>query len=1389
MFKEVEENVLLTSSKFLNQKDYWINKLSGDIPGSELLIKKKQNRGIPGGTDYDHVDIGFPEELCKKIMDLGRNSELSIYIILLTGLKALIYRCCNNSDVIVISPVLEANVTADTINKYLYVRDWVEGHMTCKDLLIQTRQSLLEAYENQDYPTSRIMECLLNTDSAPAQEEIMISETVCLLTNIHDQKNIERINNKLVFSFEKQNETISGSILFDPGVYETSILQQMAIHLVNLLEGALIDINTKVFDISFLTGREKKQLLDELNHCGKEFPNEKRIHQLFEEQVRKTPDKIALVFEQQNPGINRPKRGMEVNRLFTYKELNKMANQLASVLSASGVSPGSIVGLMANPSIEMMVGIWGILKAGGALLPIDPTLPGKRIGALLRDCHSSLLLTGNTDIENPLSGLLQNLHLKASDQDTLRILKLDDFSRGFSREPGEDLDYGNRQTDLAYVIFTSGSTGKPKGVPITHRNVIPLLLYDREFFALGEDTRVMHNLSFTFDYGLEELFTTLMFGGTLYFSSQEKLTYPEEFVNFVNLHDINTLHTTPAFFRNILRGGQKMPGMGKLHFGGEKLTQKLVDDAVKQAAAHCIVYNGYGPTEASICAIIFPMTPSENHPIDFGESIPIGKPCANNLIYILDPGQRLLPMGAAGEICIGGVGVAPGYLNQPELTLKNFINNPYHPDDRLYLTGDLARWLPDGNIEFLGRIDTQVNLRGYRIELGEIENQLLTHENISEAVAVLLADNEGESFLCAYYIPGPARDCRKPGEISPKHADIKVSELREYLSQRLPNYMVPSIFVPLDKIPLTTNGKVDKKALPPPQINGTREYAPPGNETEEKLARIWSEVLGIEKDIISIDANFFELGGHSLKATILLTKMHKAFHVKVPLVEIFQTPTIRGLAKYIKEAAKKRFLSIEPAELKEYYPLSSAQKRMFVLQLLDETNTSYNSTIMVILEGAPIKERLEAIFKSMIHRHEILRTSFEIRDGQPVQRIHDEVEFEIEYDDLATGGHHSSFIIHHSFVRPFDLSRAPLLRVGLIKCQEAKQVLMLDMHHITIDGISWMIFIRELMNLYSGIEVPTLRVQYRDFSEWQREFFKSPEIKKQKEYWLKELSGEIPLLNLPIDFPRPVVQDFTGTTANFEIPIKETSRLNHLAKEENATLFMVLLAIFYILLAKISGQEDIIVGTPLAGRRHTDLEQMIGMFANTLVLRHYPTRTLTFKAFLREVKQRTLAAYENQDVQFEDLVEMLVKGRDTSRNPLFDVMFALETIDVPFAQPPNLELTDLKFIPYSYERKTSNFDLALQVEASQNTLNFSFLYRSRLFKKSTVDMLIHYFKNVTSQVCKNPQCKISDIHVLSKAQKEKLLKKIRSQRDLPGHKQMNQNENTPKKIEADFDVT
>lgn len=982
-------------------------------------------------------------------------------------------------------------------------------------------------------------------------------------------------------------------------------------------------------------------------------------------------------------------------------------------------------------------------------------------------------------------------------QDDLRALE------GLGEESSRSLGHRAGPDWAAYIIYTSGSTGLPKGVVVPHRGIASLTSVFKHRLEVGEDDRVLQFAAFSFDASVWEVSMALLGGGTLCMVNSDHAAEPANFADYLNRQSI-TVATLPPSFLNLLEP-YSLDSLRLLITAGSEAGRGLVETWRKRLQ----YVNAYGPTESTICTTFW-KAPRDGAPPGI---IPIGPPIDNLNVHILDAYLNLQPVGIPGELCISGLPLARGYLNRPELTAERFVyyTQSFTPlksnggcvptGNRLYKTGDLARWLEDGNIEFLGRIDFQVKVRGFRIEPGEIENRLLAYEDIREAAVIARDDRSGETHLCAYVVSRTGKE-------------IDIGELRTFLSLGLPHYMTPSYIMQLESMPLTSSGKADRKKLPDPRLR-TRDsdHFAPGTETEKKLVSIWSKVLNLDPQIISMGADFFQLGGHSLKAAMMATEIHKVFSVKVSVGIVFDFPTARAMAGYIDGAVKASYSRILPAEARDYYPQSSAQKRLYILHRMDKESTGYNVQVMEIRYGLPNKERLEQVFKELIRRHESLRTSFDMVDGVAVQRVHDRVDFKIEYYESSEGRTgledrrspvrrmwdrgkvqdsqiHDSLAFSHFeteihkqlqkidvpvyeivrlFVRPFDLNRAPLLRVGLITVRESRYVLMIDMHHIISDGMSIGIFLREFRALMSGEALPPPRLQYKDFTLWAAGEAGKDYIKRQLEFWLKKFTGGVPILNVPEDYIEPGKKAETNTLY-FQLPKEISRELTGLARSHDATMFMVFLSAFNVLLSKLSGQYDIVVGTVSAGRSHADLKQMVGVFVNTLALRNFPIPEKSFPEFLRDVKERSLAAYENKDYAFEDLVAKTVSRRETGRHPLFDVAYVhqnqaekggyLQEVMVPG-----------KTKPYRFELNKAKFVFTLMSVDTPDGFRFSLEFDRGRFRKETAERFTGYFETILKTVAMTPAVRLADIVMLPEEEQRLLMQEFnRTDLDYPSHK-------------------
>lgn len=1091
--------------------------------------------------------------------------------------------------------------------------------------------------------------------------------------------------------------------------YQTDFFKDISIdsvinHYLHILQQIIDQPTTKTQNVKLVTPEEAASILARFNDTTVKYPDEKIIHQLFEEQVVKTPDHLAVC-------------GLKAQ--LTYAQLNQKANQLARLLRTKGVGSDKIVGIMVEHTVEMIVGVLGIIKAGGAYLPLDSKNPESRIQYMLTESEVSLLLTQG-DGSIPYAGEVINLRDES-------------IYTGDSSNP----NIVNTPEDLIYIIFTSGSTGEPKGVMIEHHNV-NRLISSSNLLQINNTDRIMQTGSLAFDASTFEIWGSLLNSATLFLTDQEILLSSQKFRTKLARDQITILFMTTALFNKMTEEDPKMfAPLRMLMVGGEVQSPKYIRMA-KTQNPHMALYNVYGPTESTTFATSFEIT-NEYLQCSNISNIPIGKPLSNTQVFILDKDDHLQPIGIIGELCVAGGGLARGYLNLPELTEEKFITNPFKKRSRLYRTGDLARWLVDGNIEFEGRVDSQVKIRGFRIEIEEIELKLLLYQPINEVVVISERDEVGKPELWVYY------SATQP---------LSSMKLRTYLRESLPEYMVPYYYVQLPSLPLNANGKIDRTRLPKPQITDietSSEYIPPANNFEVCLATIFAEVLQREK--VGVTDDFFDLGGHSLRATQLVTRISKEMNLEISIKNLFDNPTIRGLANYLKDFNQTQYSIIPIVPKQSYYPLSSAQKRFFTLDQFEGKSTNYNISQAFIIKGDLDLPRLEESFQKLIKRHESLRTSFHLINGQMVQKIHLEVDFQIQvlnYQMMELTEEEMKNLTYQ-FVCPFNLGEAPLLRTQLVRTLSCN-LLIFDTHHIISDGRSMEILLAELIKLYYGEELSDLRVQYKEFAVWQSSYLTTDKVTEQLAYWKSILKDNIPVLDLPTDFKRPSVKSFAGDTIYFDIDQPTSEKLDQLAVEQDVTLYMILLAIFNILLTKYSGQDDIIIGSPVADRPDEELEGIIGVFINTLTMRNHSREELSFKQFLQEVRESTLSAYDNQQCQLEMLVEELELERSLNRNPLFDILFVLH-----YTNLLQNSFKDLELIPLQLEDKIAKLDLTLSGVIDQGGISMLLNYSISLFKPQTAQRMAVHYLNLVKTVVENPEIPIGLIEMITAEEKVQIL--------------------------------
>ncbi|WP_392531410.1 amino acid adenylation domain-containing protein [Nostoc sp. C117] len=1028
------------------------------------------------------------------------------------------------------------------------------------------------------------------------------------------------------------------------------------------------------------------------------------IHQMFEMQVERSPQAIAVVFE---------------NTQLTYQQLNERANQLAHYLRTLGVKPDVLVGICLERSLEMIVGLLGILKAGGAYVPLDPSYPQERLAFILSDTQTPVLLTQEK--------LVNNLPPQQA-----QVICLDLFGEENTQNNQENPVNETTPDNLIYVIYTSGSTGQPKGVMIPHRGICNQLYWRQTTFGLTQADKVLLTISFSFDPSVWQIFWPLCFGGQLIMARPGGHQDAAYLVKMITEQQITVLALVPSILRVLLeeKGIEKGRFLRHVTSGGEALSVELIERFFAQLNLDNVLHNCYGPTEASIDTTFWTCQRGTNYAI-----APIGCPITNAYIYILDENLQPVPVGESGELHIGGVGLARGYLNRPELTTEKFILDPFSSEKgaRLYKTGDLVRQLNDGNIEFLGRIDHQVKIRGFRIELGEIEVALSQHPALTQTLVIAREDIPGDKRLVAYLV---ARSEEIPSQV----------ELRHFLQGRLPEYMVPASFIFLDTLPLNPNGKIDRRALPAPDTSSlSTNFVAPQNSTEEVLASIWAKVLRLEQ--VGIHDNFFELGGHSLLATQVMSRVRQAFQIEIPLQLLFENSTIATLAQAIAENQTQQNdpqnQTIPQIANRESAPLSFAQQRVWFLEQLEPNSRAYIIPDAQRLTGELNVGVLQQALDAIVVHHEALRTNFITSpDGSPIQVIGNPRPVELQV--IKVTQEQAQYLLSQEAQPPFNLESDLMLRASLLQIDENEQILLLVMHHIASDGWSMGILWQQLAAVYEAFlndkpsPLAKLPIQYADFAVWQHQWLSGEVLSSQINYWKTQLGSANTVLELPTDRPRPPVQSYQGAAQSLMLPQSLSTSLTELSRQEGVTLFMTLLAAFGTILHRYTGQEDILIGSPIAGRNRSEIEGLIGFFINTVVLRTDFSSNPSFRLLLSRVRQMALGAYAHQDTPFEKLVEELQPERDTSHNPLFQVWFNMLNLRDIQLEIPGLAVEQVPML-----ETASKFDLTLYVTEQNQGIKLDLVYNTDLFTPERMMEMLHQFHHLLNQIVAAPDRQIS----------------------------------------------
>ncbi|MCP5015978.1 MAG: amino acid adenylation domain-containing protein [Ketobacter sp.] len=1322
----------LSGDELERQVSYWRNALAGvEVLGLPTNHARTTKTGFAGNV------LGFQlnSQLSAKLNLLCKQHGVSMYMVTLAAYMVLLSKYTNQRDIAVGSPIANRNfeeiepVIGFFVNT-LVLRGELDLDLSFTDFLGQIRQKTLDAFAHQDVPFERLVDELVSERDmlhSPLFQVLFSLQNIGIdasatipgisLDSIANNQVVAKFD--LEFSLMEQGDVINGEVVYRTELFHKPFVQNLIQHYIKILEQVVEAPQSSIDDISIITPAEI-QRLHGWNNTERDYDRDITVHQLIERQVDRTPHAPALI------------RGDEA---LTYIELDSKANQLAHYIMQSGVVAGAVVAVMMPRSPELIVTILAILKSGATYLPLDPAYPGERIEYMLQDSQASLLIT---DTKERL----------ASDVDVNARISLASIEAELVAHADSRPTLQGAADSLLYVIYTSGSTGKPKGTGARHYAEVNLLNWYCREFSMSENDRVLLVSAIGFDLTQKNLFAPLVSGAALVLPMAVEYD-PYELLNDIEKHSVSWINCAPNAFYPILDemvDYKQLDSLRWVFLGGEPIDFDRVSEWLQHGNGQLV--NSYGPTE---CADIATYHIVQNVDLYESGSIPIGAAIDNVKLYIVDEKQRMVPEGVPGELCIGGESVGPGYFNDPVQTADKFVLNvnvAHQP--KMYRTGDLARFLPNGEVEYLGRIDNQVKVRGFRIEPGEIESLLRQMDGVKASCVIVREDVQGQKALVAYVVAGRS---------------YSQAEYRDFLKPNLPEFMLPSVVVPLDAMPLTPNGKVAKNMLPAPDVVAVedRVIVAPTTESESRVLEIWQSIL--KRDDLSVEDDFFAVGGQSILATQVMSRIRREFNVNLPLRALFEQPTIRNTAQHIDGAISSDDHNVPPIvriDRDEPLPLSFVQQQLWLLDQLDPGTPAYNMPVALRIRGELNVAAFIESFNAIIQRHETLRTNFDSVDGKPTALIHDVRIWDMAQRDISSldaiaREAELKRIVHTQMSMGFDLKFDHLMRGELIKVSngpEVEHAFIGAIHHIVSDGWSLNVMTAELMEFYQAVIdqrspfLPELDIQYVDVAAWQRNWLTGDTLDTHLNYWRNQLDNDGQVLQLQTDYPRPAVMTSNGGVVKGHIAPRDLAMAQQFAKEEGATLFMVLVATYQLLLHKYTGQQRINIGTPIAGRDTIESERLVGFFINTVVLSTELEGAMSGRSLLRQVKEVTLGAYSHQALPFEKLVEELRPPRDTSRTPFFQVF--LNLLNLP---PQSDDNAALKIEPLSDDDAHSHakYDFNLYVsEDGDNGLELVMVYNSDLYRQDTVERFVTDFSRLLGSISAESDKEISNLSLDSR---------------------------------------
>ncbi len=1278
-----------------NTENYWLNNIDREIIKGHIIYDNHYEYNYK----KEQISFNINYELSQKLLSISNNSDPLLHILLCTGLFNLLFRYNSDQD-ITIGTTVDTQKHTNLINRILPLRHKIDKRNSFKEMIFNVKDVVEKAIENQNYPIDNLLHKL---HFEVKDNKYPLFNITIILEDLQDKTYLEDINTDMNFIFRKSDNNISLLIEYNCCLYNEKTINRTYNHFCILLENSLRNIESLISDIDY-------KILPDHDNISKQFKaSHEKLHRSsivenFYKNVQNHYNDSAIIYN---------------NSDISYGYFADQSQRIGSYLRQTGINKGDVIAVCMEKSPELLIIIWGIMSTGGVYLPIDADLPFKRIEYILNDSNSKLLISDSA-ISIPVPINISKLHS-------------DKLFNSIENQNKIDFDplSGN---DGAYIIYTSGSTGMPKGVLVNHQAL-------ENYVNWGMDTYLDENIkyfplftSISFDLTLTSIFIPLISFNTIVIYSNKS------FKEMIDDNQIDIIKLTPSHLR-ILNDIEINPNckIRKIIVGGEKFNISIAKKTYLQFLENIEIYNEYGPTEATIGCMIHKYTPEDNGFL----TVPIGRAINNVNIYLLDNKLNHVSTGSIGELYISGLCLVEGYYLNKQLTEERFISDPFQQGFQMYKSGDLCRRMENGDLEFIERHDEQIKINGYRIELREIQYFLSEYETIKDAVVTTKIIND-KSQLCAYYI---------------SEKEIATNELVDFLDSKLPQYMIPHIYIRIESIPLTDNGKINIKNLPFPELFSENKFTPPRNDRDQILLKIWKEVLNLDE--IGIDDNFFLLGVDSIVILQLQSRLQKVgFVIETSL--FFQKPTIREISDILyKNSNNQNIKRIEAVEKDDSYKLSHAQMRLWILNQIEENSVVYNTPGIYFFEGVLNKIAFEKSFNYIIDRHESLRTVFTLENGEPRQKILEKPDFYIKYIDLKKTTDKEKklkLLVEEDLSTPFNLEKGPLLRLKFIEIEDEKNLLVLNMHHIISDGWSMNIFVREFLTFYNSFkeginpEFEALSIHYKDYSVWQNNLMESGELRNQKNYWLEKLSGKISIIDLPSDKPRPLVQTFNGKHLDFNLSREIITGLNNLCIENNVSLFMMLQAIAKVLLYRYSGQTDIILGSPVAGRNHQDLESQIGFYVNTLVLRDIVKGDLGFIELLKSVKQTCTEAFDNQSYPFDRIVEDLDIKRGLSRSPLFDVMLVLQNNETTA-----IEFDGLNVSPYETESLVSKFDMTFNFVENEGSLFCSIEYNTDIYNEDRIKRMADHLEILISSVLDNPEARIKDLEIIPEEEKDLLL--------------------------------